>query len=539
MNQESNQNSSNQGHQFGEVETTGFGESQEFATFTPRAREPYWRRIGGGSLGLSIFVHAIFVMVALFIIKFSMQSKKEEPPSFQSSGGGGGKSNQAKTASKRKAVTMNAPKSRIAANVSTSAIILPDVQMMSTDVGVSGFTMPSGGMGGGENGLKGKGKNGLMGDSVGPGTGPGHGPGFVSLPLSIRSRCSPQERAEKMRQNGGNEECEKAVIKALDWLKRKQNANGSWGSGYKSGMTGLALLAFYGHCETPDSPFYGQNVSLGIGYLTDLGMKNKGFFSELIGTNHHCVYEHGIACYAMGETYSFSKLGTKTLPNLRETFEDGVKIIVNAQQESGSWGYGEGSNTYVKNREDMSVAGWQFQALKAAKHTNLKIDGLQSAIKKAADYLESKLQPSGGFGQHARRGEPYGVYTMTGIGVLGLQTLSGGNVGKANKGIRFLEEELDKDPLDWKKNANLYCWYYNTQAFFQKGGKEWEGWNKQCREQILKHQNPDGSYAGETPSFPTASSSAAGADADIYRTCLCTLMLEVYYRYLKVGNGAD
>jgi hypothetical protein len=525
---------------FGEFDP-GFGaEGQEFATFTPRAKEPYWKRIGGGSLGLSLLVHIIFVLIALFIIKFVVDKKKEEAVDFLPGGGGGGKASQAKMANKRKSVTMNTPKSRIAANVQTSTVTLPDVQTMTTDTSISGFAMPAaGGVGGGEGGLRGKGRGGALGDGMGKGVGPGSGIGFVGLlPPSMRSRCSPQERAEKMRQNGGNEDCERAVVKALDWLKSKQSANGSWGTTHKASMTGLALLAYYGHCETPDSPFYGQNVSLGITYLTNLGMKNKGFFSELLGVNNHCVYEHGIACYAMGETYSFSKLGNKQLPNLRETFEDGVNIIVRNQQESGSWGYGGSSPSYVKDREDMSVAGWQFQALKAAKHTNLKIDGLQSAIKKAADYMESKLQPdSGGFGQHSRRDGAYGIYTMTGIGVLGLQTLSGGNLGKANKGIRFLEEELDKDPLDWKKNANIYCWYYNTQAFFQKGGKEWENWNKQCREQILKNQKPDGSYQTEIGTHNAATSAAAAADAEIYRTCLCTLMLEVYYRYLKVGAG--
>jgi hypothetical protein len=38
----------------------------------------------------------------------------------------------------------------------------------------------------------------------------------------------------------------------------------------------------------------------------------------------------------------------------------------------------------------------------------------------------------------------------------------------------------------------------------------------------------------------SAGTSAAGNDSEVYRVCLCTLMLEVYYRYLKVGDrGGD
>lgn len=561
MNYDPNQFHQGPGHQGG-YDPHGFGgfdpnafdpngmpHGMEFTTYTPRKKEPYWKRIGGGSLTLSVLVHVILILIAMFIIKFVVSSKKEEPVDFLPGGGGGGKSTQAKLASKRRAVTMSTPKSRIAANVANSAVTLPDVQSITTDTSMTGFAVPTaGGVGGGEGGLRGKGKGGLMGDGFGKGVGPGHGIGFVGrLPEIMQARCSPQERTAKMRANGGNDDCEKAVIKALAWLKTKQNPDGSWGNAWKCGMTGLALLAYYGHCETPDSLIYGDTIMKGIQYLQNVSQKKGGYFSEVLGSNHHSVYEHGIACYALGETYSFAKLGKRQMPNLMEDFQRGVMIIIESQQEDGNWAYGEGNKgeyDYVtKGREDMSVTGWQFQALKAAKHTNLKIKGLEAGIRKASEYLEKKCitpnEPSSGFGQHDKRGQAYGMYTMTGIGVLGLQTLGGGATGRVNRGIKFLVEEIEKDPLDWKKNANLYCWYYNTQALFQKGGDPWNKWNAQFRDQVVKNQNPDGSWAQETGDFNTATCAAAGADAPVYRTCLCTLMLEVYYRYLKVGDRAS
>ncbi len=527
-------------HQFGEFGADAFGaEGQEFATYTPRQKEPYWKRIGGGSLAMSLLVHIIFILIALFLIKFAIDKKKEEVVDFLPGGGGGGKSNVAKMANKRKSVSMSQPKSRIAAKVSTSTVTLPDVQTTTMDTSISGFAMPAaGGMGGGEGGIRGKGRGGQFGDGFGKGVGPGNGIGFVgNLPALMRSRCSPQERAQKMRENGGNEDCEKAVIKALDWLKTQQASNGAWGTAHRTAMTGLALLCYYGHCETPESPFYGQNVTNGVAFLLDTAAKNQGFFTDNLG-QIFCVYEHGIGCYAMGETYSFSKLGKKELPGLREAFQKGVEIIIEHQTPNGGWSYGGNSPHYFREGPgDLSVTGWQFQALKAAKHTNLKIAGLEKSTKKVSDFLESRLTADGGIGNSTKRGEAYSQYTMTGIGVLGMQTLAGGSASGANKGLRFLQNEFEKDPCDWKKNANLYCWYYNTQAFFQKGGKEWEFWNKQFRDQLLKNQNPDGSYSVETGNDNAATSAAAGPDATIYRTCMCTLMLEVYYRYLKVGSG--
>ena len=527
-------------HQFGEFGADAFGaEGQEFATYAPRKKEPYWKRIGGGSLAMSLLVHIIFILIALFLIKFVVDRKKEEAVDFLPGGGGGGKSSQAKASVQRKSVSMSQPKSRIAAKVSTSNVTLKDIQPNTLDTSMTGFAMPTaGGVGGGEGGLRGKGKGGGLGDGVGKGVGPGNGIGFVgNLPAIMRSRCSPQERSQKMKENGGNDACEKAVVKALDWLKTQQATNGAWGAAHHTAMTGLALLCYYGHCETPDSPFYGANVTNGITFLLDTGAKNQGFFTDNLG-QVFCTYEHGIGCYALGETYSFSKLGGKQLPGLREAFQRGVEIIIENQTATGGWSYGGNSQHYNKSGSgDISVTGWQFQALKAAKHTNLKIQGLEKATKNVTNFLEAKITADGGVGDTTDRKGPYGQYTMTGVGVLGMQTLAGGSAGGANKGIRFLQNEFEKDPCDWKKNANLYCWYYNTQAFFQKGGKEWEVWNGQFRDQLLKNQNPDGSYSQETGTDGAASSGAAGADANIYRTCMCTLMLEVYYRYLKVGAG--
>jgi hypothetical protein len=109
-----------------------------------------------------------------------------------------------------------------------------------------------------------------------------------------------------------------------------------------------------------------------------------------------------------------------------------------------------------------------------------------------------------------------------------------------NKGIRWLMDETEKDPLSWNKDAYLYTWYYNTQAMFQKGGDAWKLWNGMFQKELLANQLPDGSYkpeqAGENGAAATG---AAGGDADVYRTTLCTLMLEVYYRYLKVGDREE
>ncbi len=501
-----------------------------------------WRKAGASSLLLSILIHAGLGVLALFIVFQTgvMDKQVDFLP-------GGGTAQGAKASAdlqhkvqqkKRSTINKAMPMKKLVSTSMNSSISLPEAPPDALDMpDVSAM------MGGGALGASGGFGTGGAGGGFGKGMGLGAANGFVTLPPSMRSRCSTQERLEKLRQNGGSPECEAAVSASLEWLKTQQNADGSWGRGNKCAMTGLALLCFLGRCETPESPFYGDNVTKGIMFLLEVGKKNPhGIFSETGwkgeaagGKGGAGTYEHGIATYALGEMYTLARLGSKSLPGMREGFEKGVKVIIDNQTPKGAWAYG-GKDQIVYNKAggaDLSVVGWQFQALKAAKNTGLKIEGLHSSIGKMTDYLETMQTKDGGFGG-SNRDQHYNQWSLSGVGILGLQTMAKGKTASIKKGIKFLRDFITAEPLDWNKNCNLYCWYYYTQAFFQQGGDDWKFYNQQFLPQILGAQQPDGSFKHGRPNWP------AGDAADaIYRQCLCTLQLEVYYRYLKVGDREE
>lgn len=303
-------------------------------------------------------------------------------------------------------------------------------------------------------------------------------------------------------------------------------------------MTGLALLCYLGRCETPDSPFYGDTVMNGLLYLIEASKRNpEGFITENASVTAG-AYEHGIATYALGEMYAFARLGSRSLPGMKDTFEKGVSLIIRAQNAegagSGSWDY------YTRNvvegrwhssREDLSVTGWQYQALKAAKNVGAKIDGLHPAIERCVRYLERKQTKDGGIGG-LQRDAAYNQWSLTGAGVLGMQTLgSSGRKQAISRAMKFLHSYLVDEPLDWDRNCNLYSWYYYTQAFFQAGGDEWRFYNSMLLPQLLSAQQMDGSFRRGRASMPIAD-----AGDEILRQALCTLQLEVYYRYLRVAD---
>lgn len=100
-----------------------------------------------------------------------------------------------------------------------------------------------------------------------------------------------------------------------------------------------------------------------------------------------------------------------------------------------------------------------------------------------------------------------------------------GSSRAARSGIKYVSQNSD---FKWDgPDARLYYHYYNAQAMINHGGKEWEEYNARFRDELIKGQNPDGSWG------MGAGGRHDGGVQNIHMgTCLATLMLEVYYRFL-------
>jgi hypothetical protein len=373
-----------------------------------------------------------------------------------------------------------------------------------------------------------------FGDGWGSGGDGGGGGGFGNIPATMKKRCSPEDRMARLLENGGNEKCEEAVLKGLRWLKSTQNPDGSWTGSNQCAMTGLALLAYLGHCETPLSEEFGDSCLKAITFLVDRGMKNNGLLSSS-GENNHKPYEHGIAAYALAEAATFCKQLNIAVPNLMEVTQKAGQFIINNQHESGGWDYGYADKS--GRGGDLSVAAWQIQALKACKHTQLDFKNMNRCIRRALDYVEARQGNDGGFG-YAGKGDshaPNGYHTLTGAGMLCLQMWDKESAASVRSGGKYIEK---KSKFDYNSaDCDLYGHYYEGQAMMNRGGEQWKKYNAMFRDQILNNQNPDGSWkapgGGKTPNAV-----AAAYTGNVhYRNCLCILMLEVYYRFLPGTGG--
>ncbi|MCX6873856.1 MAG: terpene cyclase/mutase family protein [Verrucomicrobia bacterium] len=379
------------------------------------------------------------------------------------------------------------------------------------------------------------------GDDFGLG-GLGNGPGepggpITSLPPDLTKRCSKADRLNRLAETGGTVACDEAVVKGLTWLKATQSADGSWTGQNQAAMTGLALLAYLGHCETPWSLEYGESCLRAITYLVDLGMKNHG---KLSTTPHekHWPYEHAIATYALAEATTFCKTSNLTIPNLPEITQQAGQFIINNQHASGGWDY-----AYQESGArggDVSITAWQLQALKACKHTKLDFNNLERCTKHALAYIGKMQHPSGGIGYSSPNSSAGGDYfTLTGAGVLCLQMWDKGATATARDGARYISKHTRFEY--GTRFADLYGHYYEAQVMMNRGGEPWRKYNALFRDQLLSHQSPDGSWQSPgdgTPLRAAAASYVGGSPMAMhYRTTLNILMLEVYYRFLPGTGG--
>ncbi|MCH2065280.1 MAG: hypothetical protein MK194_16330 [Roseibacillus sp.] len=355
--------------------------------------------------------------------------------------------------------------------------------------------------------------------------GPGDGSGeakdaegeFANIPAAMRKRCLPEDRMQRLKENGGIEGCERAVVRALNWLQRTQARDGSWGGGYKVAYTGLALLAYLGHCETPQSARYGETVTKAIAYLVNKSAQNKGRLGGDLQSNQW-VYEHAIATYAIAEAYTFcSQLGTN-VPGLQEAVQLGGQAIIDGQNAAGGWTYRFSS----ERRNDSSVMSWCFQALKACKHTGIEFRNMAECVRDGLNAFAGNQHPSGAIGYTGPQPRGDGT-TLSAAGALCFQLWGREAHSVPRKACAVINRNIK---FNWKgKDTDLYGHYYASQAMINYGGKFWQEYNELFRNPILKAQNGDGSW-------PLPANTGHGMGNVHYVTCLATLMLEVYYRFV-------
>lgn len=296
-----------------------------------------------------------------------------------------------------------------------------------------------------------------------------------------------------------------AVIRGLRWLQQSQNKDGSWGAGTDDldATTGIALLAFLGHGETPASPEFGKTVELGMKYL----------IASMMSTNSPVLngqppaFGHAISTWALCEGFCMTRILA-----LQPAVEKGLAVIQKGQKQSGLW---DGNFSPDRGNDDPDVSVLQVIALKSGIMEGSH-EGLRETLSKASGAMKTALEAKPDTG------------TLAGA-VFCLQ-LCGEGLSPA---CRTALNDLATMTPDWEipvYNDPILKWYLATQAFFYNGGEHWKRWNRLILPQLLEHQVVSQDDQGKNIGY-WDSPSGGEHFGRVYTTALSLLMLE-YRRIL-------
>jgi len=384
---------------------------------------------------------------------------------------------------------------------------------------------------------------------------------------------------------GGSEGTESAVLAALEWLYRHQDADGGWkAAGFNNasvrerrgpsanrdakrypkdtgweendiGVTALAILAFTGFGHTHMDGEYEHFVDClkkAVKYMLKSQTMRTGDPAKDgrygSGNSEQWIYNHSIATMAMAELLLMSNDF-----KLKRSAKEATKLCLRAQNDGRGWRYGikPGDN-------DTSVTGWMVLALKTAKQCRLGVpkQEFQNAFGGALKWFEYATASNGKTGYNVPGDEgsrlakghqdPYpfskDLSCMSAVGVL-CRLFAGQS--RKDASIRSGVDILNQQPPMWREqkgrslsSINIYYWYYATYAMFQFGGKPWQVWNQKMQRALVDTQRAE--YKDDSPEVdgswdPIGEWGISGGR--VYSTALGAMTLEVYYRFERQQEG--
>jgi hypothetical protein len=80
----------------------------------------------------------------------------------------------------------------------------------------------------------------------------------------------------------------------------------------------------------------------------------------------------------------------------------------------------------------------------------------------------------------------------------------------------------------------VYYWYYATQMLHHMEGKLWDKWNAAMKPALVTSQVKVGKERG---SWEPGGDKWGPYGGRLYVTCMCTYMLEVYYRHMPLYSS--
>ena len=280
-----------------------------------------------------------------------------------------------------------------------------------------------------------------------------------------------------------------AIDRALKFLAREQNKDGSWRSGggygsYPVAMTGLAGLALCASGSTPSRGPYARNVRRAAKYILSQ-QQPSGLFSAP-SEESRSMYGHGFGLLLMAQVYGMEEDATKQR-KIKQALRRAIMLIARSQSKDGGWLY-----TPDQTGDEGSVTVTQIQALRACRNAGLHVP--KKTIAKAIRYIERSQNKDGGISYSVRSRGSRPAISAAACAVL------------YNAGVYDSPMAAKCFTYCWRtcrpnggrtRGHFFYAQLYMSQATWQKGDKWWNQYYPHIKQYLLRTQQGNGSWHGD------------------------------------------
>jgi hypothetical protein len=311
-----------------------------------------------------------------------------------------------------------------------------------------------------------------------------------------------------------------AVERGLEYLRRTQRADGSWGAtaygqSYPMVMTSLPGLAFLAHGDTPFRGKYAAEVKKAVDYVlinAENRIKQDANATEaLIAGSARSMYGHGFGMLFLAQAYGMCDESVYQ-DRIRRVLEKAIALTARSQSKLGGWLY-----TPDSNGDEGSVTVTQVQALRACRNAGIKVP--KTTIDRAVKYIEGSAQPDGGIAY--RSGMTGSRPPITAAAVAVLYSAGRYDSPYAAKGLAYAVKNVTVDGSQVSGHY-FYSHLYMAQATYTAGGKYWEDYFPKMRDKLVGMQNKgDGSWQGDSV-------------GTTYGTAIACLILQLPYNTLPI-----
>lgn len=325
---------------------------------------------------------------------------------------------------------------------------------------------------------------------------------------------------------------EKSVEKGVKWMLRAQNRDGSWGlDSHTPGdptCTVLAALSLMANGSTERAgtdPDIVSAVRRAIHWLVERARRFRGNFAggETTLIQHklgHTVHTF-FATVFMTQIYGMRGgwVEKDELEEMREATADMAARIVKTQESDGSW--------HKEFFGSLKATCMAWLGLRAAASVGFDVE--DAAVDKTIKFIKSQYNPSTKlFDRYTGQGSYQTIYATASC----LRVLYSMGEGPSQEAqgateafLKFVRTGQMGAAFLTVEGEDYLSAFLVTQALLIEEGKWWGEWFPWIRDELVKRQNPEGSWT-----------STACISGKTFATACALLTLEAPYRRLPINE---